>query len=59
MRDIRDQQWLQRQPPTVRAGLKGLSAAQCSQRVARLRTEQRQRLRLVLDRFGRSLSRPG
>jgi hypothetical protein len=51
VKDLREQEWLQRQPKAVRASVAGLSASQRSQRVTELRAEQRRRLKLALTPF--------
>ena len=58
VKDLRDQEWVARQPKVVRDSLAGLSGEKWSRRVAELRFEQRQRLKLVLTPFRPEQRRP-
>jgi hypothetical protein len=51
VKELREQEWIQRQPKKVRDNLARLAAAQRSQRVAELRAAQRRRLKLALSPF--------
>ncbi len=57
--DLREQEWVRRQPPAVQKRIKGLPSGERRAEVTRLRDEQRQRQREAMRLAGRRDKPPG